>query len=80
MSINNTFIYIKIQIYYSIALFLGLVSFSLRSFTDRSDVTVEFIKQMGMITSKSGFLDLAAISGRASYLVGVFCCCFFFFL
>lgn len=35
---------------------------------DHPDKTTEFIKQMGMITAKSGFLDLAAISGRASYL------------
>lgn len=30
--------------------------------------TTEFIEQMGMITVKSGFLYLPAISGRASYL------------
>lgn len=35
---------------------------------DHPDRTTEFIKQMGVITVKSGFLDLAAIRGRASYL------------
>lgn len=35
---------------------------------DHPDRTTEFIKQMGVITAKSGFLDLAAIRGRASYL------------
>lgn len=38
------------------------------SLYDHPDKTTELIKQMGMITVKSGLLDLAAISGRASYL------------
>lgn len=54
--------------HYFTALFLGLACSSLRLFMIILKKTAEFIKQMGMITAKSGSLDLAAISGRASYL------------
>lgn len=68
MNINNVFIYIKVKMHYSIALFLGLACSFLGGFMIVLKKTTEFIEQMGMITVKSGFLYLPAISGRASYL------------
>lgn len=54
--------------HHPIALFSGLSMFFSETLRDHPDKTAEFIKQMEMITAKSGFLDFAAISGRASYI------------
>lgn len=68
MNINNTFICIKVKNASFHSSFSGLSMFFSETLRDHPDKTAGFIKQMGMITAKSGFLDSAAISGRASYL------------